>query len=97
MSEVEITRLKVQGKEFLGLRVEMPNAPLLLIKGTIGFAMCGYLNPSTAEKLGDVAIMVSGVNTFEDMLNAKIKWSSPKAKELGIEEGRILRDEIDKL
>ncbi len=97
MSEVEISRLEIQGKEFLGIRVEMPNAPLLLIKGSKGFAMCGYLNPSTAEKLGDIAVMVSGVNTFEDMLNAKIKWTSPKAKELGIEEGRILREEIKKL
>ena len=57
----------------------------------------GYLNPSAAEKLGDITVMVSGVNTFEDMLNAKIKWASPKAKELGIEEGRALRDEIKKL
>ncbi len=97
MSEVEISRLEIQGKELLGIRVEMPNAPLLLIKGSKGFAMCGYLNPSIAEKLGDIAVIVSGVNTFEDMLNAKIKWTSPKAKELGIEEGRILREEIKKL
>ncbi len=97
MSEVEISRLEIQGKEFLGIRVEMPNAPLLLIKGSKGFAMCGYLNPSTAEKLGDIAVMVSGVNTFEDMLNAKIKWASPKAKELGIEEEKVLREEIKKL
>ena len=33
MSEVEISRLDLQGKEFLGVRVEMLNAPLLLIKG----------------------------------------------------------------
>ncbi len=59
--------------------------------------MCGYLNPATAEKLGDAAVIVSGVRTFEDMLDAKIKWASPKAKELGIVEGNILRDEIGKL
>jgi len=97
MSEIEVSIFEVRGKEFLGIKVEMPTAPLLLIKGKRGFVMCGYLNSATAEKLGDVAVMVSGVNTFEDMLNAKIKWASTKAKEFGIVEGKILREEIEKL
>ncbi len=97
MGEVEVSRLVVQDREFLGIRVEMPNAPLLLIKGKRGFAMCGYLNPETAEKLGDAAVIVSGVRTFDDMLSARIKWASTKAKELGISEGKLLREEIGKL
>jgi len=97
MGEIEITKIRVDNKSFLGVRIEMPNAPLLLIKGEKGFAMCGYLNPATAEKLGDVAVIVSGVRTFEDMLNSNIKWVSSKARELGVQEGNVLREEIGKL
>lgn len=97
MEEVEISRIEIDGKTFLGVRIEMPNAPLLLIKGNKGFAMCGYLNPQSAEKLGDAAIIVSGVHSFEDMLKARIKWASTRAKEMGVEEGEPLRNEIVKL
>ncbi len=97
MGDVEISRINVDGKIFLGVKVDMPNAPLLLIKGEEGFAMCGYLNPQTAEKLGDIAVIVSGVKTFEDMLNARIRWASAKAKEIGIKEGKMLKEEIHKL
>ncbi len=97
MGEIEISRIGVGDKEYIGVRVRMPNAPLLIIKGKNGYAMCGYLNPDVAEKLGDAAVIVSGVQTFEDMLNAKIKWASTKAKELGISEGKLLQEEIEKL
>jgi uncharacterized protein YunC (DUF1805 family) len=97
MSEVEISRIEIDGRGFLGVRVDMPNAPLLLIKGKRGFAMCGYLNPETAEKLGDIAVIVSGVRSFDDMLNARIKWVSSRGKELGIYKGTVLRDVISKL
>ena len=97
MGEIEITKIRVDNKSFLGVRIEMPNAPLLLIKGEKGFAMCGYLNPATAEKLGDAAVIVSGVRTFEDMLNSNIKWVSSKARELGVQEGNVLREEMGKL
>ncbi len=97
MVDVEISRISVAGKEFLGVKVDLQNAPLLLLKGEKGFAMCGYLNPQTAEKLRDVAVMVSGVKNFDDMLNAPIKWVSSKAKDLGIKTGAILKDELENL
>ncbi len=97
MAEVEIERIKIDGRIFLGVKVNMPNAPLLLIKGTRGFAMCGYLNPEAADKLGDAALIVSGVSSFEEMLNARIKWASEKAKDLGVQEGMPLKDELSKL
>lgn len=72
-------------------------APLLLIKGDKGFVMCGFLNMEAAERLGAAAAMVSGVKTFEDVLDAEIKAATTKAKERGVQIGGKVRDEIAKL
>ncbi|WP_370572628.1 YunC family protein [Methanomethylovorans sp.] len=79
----------------IGLNFEMQRAPLLVIKATRGFAMCGYLDMATAEKLGDVAIRVSGVSTFDDVLAAEVKSLTSKAKELGITVGMKARDALE--
>jgi uncharacterized protein YunC (DUF1805 family) len=85
---ISIQTVKVDGKNCLGLRVELPDAPpLLLIIAEKGFVMCGFLNMEAAERLGVTAAMVSGVKTFEDVLNAQIKAMTTKAKGFGIEVG----------
>jgi len=88
----EIENVEVDGKSFLGLRAQMPELPpLLLIVGRKGFVMCGYLNLDAAEKIGAAAAVVSGVNSFEDVLNAEIKAATSKAKALGLEPGKVVR------
>ena len=86
---IGVMSLKVDGKGCLGLRVDLPecSAPLLLVLAEKGFVMCGFLNVQAAERLGVVAAMVSGVKTFEDVLNAQIKAVTSKAKSLGVEPG----------
>lgn len=76
----------------IGIKVDMGNANLLVIKGKKGFIMCGYLNIDTANKLNDVACIVRGVKNFDDVLNADIVEISEKAKELGIKIGMKGRD-----
>ena len=89
----EIGKVEVDGKSFLGLRAEMPELPpLLLIVGEKGFVMCGYLNIDVAEKLGAAAAVVSGVSSFDDVLNAEIKAATSKAKALGLEPGKVVRE-----
>ena len=85
----------VAGVKFHGLKVEFDDIPpLLLLKGGKGFVMCGYLNIEAAEKVGSAAAIVSGVNSFEDVLNAEIKAVTTKAKGLGLETGRVVREVI---
>jgi uncharacterized protein YunC (DUF1805 family) len=82
---ISIMTVKAEGKSCLGVRVELPDSPpLLLISGDKGFVMCGYLNIEAAEKLGVVAAVVSGVKTFDDVLNAQVKAMTSKAKNLGV-------------
>lgn len=94
----EIDKFLIDGKAFQGVKSTLPELPpLLLIKGDKGFVMCGYLNIEVAEKLGAAAAIVSGVKTFEDVLNAEIKAATSKAKKLGVEPGKVVKDVISKL
>jgi uncharacterized protein YunC (DUF1805 family) len=95
---IKIDKISAGGGTFQGLKVELKNLPpLLLIEGEKGFVMCGYLNIDAAESLGATAAVVAGVNSFEDVLDAEIKTSTTKAKALGLEPGKIVRDVIEAL
>jgi len=94
----EIEKFTIDGKSFQGMKSTLPDGPpLLLIKGDKGFVMCGFLNMDAAERTGVAAAMVSGVTSFDDVLNATIKTVTSKAKELGVEPGKIVKEEIAKL
>ena len=85
---ISITSLKVDGKACLGVRVELPDSPpLLLIVAEKGFVMCGFLNVEAAERLGIATAMVSGVKAFDDVLDAQVKAVTSKAKSFGVEIG----------
>ena len=92
----EIEKIDLGGKTFQAMKSTLPeNAPpLLLIKGAKGYVMCGYLNIEAAEKFGSAAVIVSGVKTFDDVLNAQIKMATTKAKKMGLELGKIVKDVI---
>ena len=85
---ISVTSIRVEGKNFTGLRAEPPKSPpLLVIIAKKGFVMCGFLNVETAEKLKVTAAVVSDVKTFDDVLNGQVKAVTSKAKSLGIEAG----------
>jgi len=85
---ISVASLKVDGRACLGVRVELPDSPpLLVVVAEKGFVMCGFLNVDAAERLGVAAAVVSGVKTFEDVLNAQVKAATSKAKSLGVEIG----------
>jgi uncharacterized protein YunC (DUF1805 family) len=81
----------------LGLKLDMERAPLLVIRAKKGFIMCGYLNMDVANKLEDVAVRVTGVKSFEDVLNAKAVDVSEAAKKLGITAGMTGKEALNKM
>jgi uncharacterized protein YunC (DUF1805 family) len=92
---IMVENLEIEGKFYQGLKVEFKQLPpLVLIEGNKGFIMCGYLNIDAAESLGATAAVVSGVNNWEDVVNAEIKVATLKARALGLEPGKIVRDVI---
>jgi uncharacterized protein YunC (DUF1805 family) len=92
-----VEQIKLDKGSALGLKMDMENAPLLVIRAGCGFVMCGYLNMEVANKLGDVAVRVTGVRSFEDVLNAKTVDVSLAAKSLGIAVGMTAKDALNKM
>jgi uncharacterized protein YunC (DUF1805 family) len=85
---IEVTPVKVDDKTCLGVRIELPDSPpMLLVVAGKGFVMCGFLNMDIAEKLGVAAAMVTGVKNFEDVLNAEVRAATSKAESLGVNRG----------
>jgi uncharacterized protein YunC (DUF1805 family) len=85
---IEVSQVRIDGHTAFGLRVDLPDSPpLVTIIGDKGFVMCGFLNVDAAEKLGVTAAMVSGVKTFDDVLEAEVKAVTSKAEMRGIRRG----------
>ena len=70
-------------------------APLLIVKGSLGFLGCGYINVDACAD--EACAIVSGVNTHNDMLKASVKTVSKDATKLGIKVGMTGAEAIDLL
>ena len=60
-------------------------APLLIVRGSLGFLGCGYINVDACAD--EACAIVTGVHTHDDMLTATIKAVSQDAPKLGIKVG----------
>jgi uncharacterized protein YunC (DUF1805 family) len=85
---ISVVSVKIYDKIGLGVKVELPDSPpLLLVVAEKGFVMCGFLNVDAAENMGVAAAVVSGVKSFEDVLDAEVRAVTSKAKSLGVNVG----------
>lgn len=85
---ISVMSVKVNDETCLGVKIGLPDSPpLLLVVADKGFVMCGFLNVDVAQKLGVAAAVVSGVKSFEDVLNAEVKAVTSKARDLGVSVG----------
>jgi uncharacterized protein YunC (DUF1805 family) len=89
--------IKLEKGQVIGYLIELGNAPLIIVQAKKGYVMCGYLNMDTANKLGDIAGKVTGVKTFNDIINAKIIEVSENAKKVGLYEGMNVKDFLNML
>jgi uncharacterized protein YunC (DUF1805 family) len=80
-----------------GYCIDLGKAPLLIIQAKKGYVMCGYLNMNAANKIGDIAGKVTGVKTFDDMLNADVVEVSENAKLTGLTQGMTVKDFLNVL
>ena len=77
-------QIDFEGNILEGYAIPTGNTALLLIKAKNGFLGCGYVSLETAERVGDAAVIVSGVKNFDDMLAAKVKAMSSAAAARGV-------------
>lgn len=87
--------LKINDKEFWAHESKLGDKSLVYIKGEFGYIMCGYLNKEAADSFGDLAAVVSGVSTVEDLLEKNLIWVSERARKLGLSIGMSVRAALE--
>lgn len=87
--------IKLKNKDITGIEVNLHNANFVLVVAPKGYICCGYLNLETAQKLGDVACVVTGVKTIEDLLRADIVNMTHQAETLGIKRGMKAKEVLE--
>lgn len=95
---IRVKTLNVNNKILLGIEIELPNSPpLVVIRGDKGFIMCGFLDLTIAEKFKLVAAKVRGVNSVEEMLEKEIEEASIEAIKLGLKPGVRVKEVLNQL
>lgn len=67
---------------------------LVVLRGSKGYVMCGYLNLDAAGKFNEAAIKITGVATIRQALRAKVSSCTPAAKRLGVYKGQAVKDAL---
>jgi uncharacterized protein YunC (DUF1805 family) len=90
-------KIVIDGNEFEGFCIATENASILMIKAPHGFLGCGYFNIETADKLLEHVAIVTGVKSFDDMLDAEVVKCSNSAETVGIRKGLTGREALLKM
>ena len=85
-------KIKAKKKFIEAISIPLLSKNLILLRGSKGYVMCGYLNLRVAEKFKDVAIKIVGVKNLKDALNAKVHSCTSSAKKLGIRKGQPIKE-----
>ena len=74
------------------MKLSIVEKNLIVLRGSKGYIMCGYLNLSVANAFGEVAVKIVGVATIEDALKSKVHACSRAAAKVGIHKNQKIRD-----
>lgn len=85
-------KIKTEKRYIEAMLIPLLSKNLILLRGSKGYVMCGYLNLKVAEKFGDVAIKIVGVSSIADALKAKVHSCTSSAKKLGIRKGQPVKE-----
>ncbi len=87
-----IKKIKIGKKYITGFAMTLCSKNLVVLKGSKGYVMCGYLNLAAAEKFKDVAVKITGVSTISDALGTKVFSCSKAARKLGIRRNQPIKE-----
>jgi len=88
----EYRKIRSGGKFIDAFVVRLLSKNIVLLRGSRGYVMCGYLNLQASNKFKEVAIRVVGVSGIEDILKAKVAACSNQARLLGIRAGQGVKE-----
>ncbi|MCX5657908.1 MAG: DUF1805 domain-containing protein [Candidatus Omnitrophica bacterium] len=62
---MEHKKVKIGKKSIEAFCIRLMDRNFVLLRGSKGYVMCGYLNLTIAEKFHDVAVKIVGVSTID--------------------------------
>lgn len=89
---VKYKKIKLGKKIIEAILVKLQHKNLILLKGSKGYVMCGYLNLKAAQKFKEAAVKIVGVSTISEALKTKVFSCTNAAKRLGIYKGQPVRE-----
>ena len=85
-------KIKIGKRILETIVIPLQGKNLILLRGSRGYVMCGYLNLKAAQKFKDVAVKVTGVATIEETKKASVHSCSSPARKLGIYKGQPIKE-----
>lgn len=93
---IKVCSVEIGKKKATGIEVQLPEAPMVLVLGSKGYLMCGYLNLEAAEKFKAVCAVVRGVQNVGEILSKPVVSASLGARRLGVRPGMKGRTALKK-
>jgi uncharacterized protein YunC (DUF1805 family) len=84
--------IKIGKHKITAIQLLLQSKSLIILRGSKGYVMCGYLNMTAANKFKDVAVKITKVTSIKDALAAKAYGCSAAAKKLGIQPGWPIKE-----
>lgn len=85
-------KIKVGKKYIEAIWVNLQSKNFILLRGSRGYVMCGYLNLRAAEKFKDAAVKITGISTIDEALKAGVHSCTSTARKLGIYRGKPIKE-----
>lgn len=85
-------RIKVGEKYVDAFLINLLAKNLIVLRGSKGYVMCGYLNLDAADKFKEAAIKIINVFTIKEALLSKVFACSFAAKKMGVYENQPIKD-----
>ncbi|MCX5709148.1 MAG: DUF1805 domain-containing protein [Candidatus Omnitrophica bacterium] len=86
--------IKIGNKRIEAVAIKLLSKSFVLLRGSRGYVMCGYLDMKVAQKFQDAAAKIVGVASIEDALKAQIQTCTPQARRLGIKPGQPVKEAL---
>ena len=83
---------KTVKKSIEALLIPLSTKNLIILRGSRGYVMCGYLNLRIAQKFNDAAVKIVGVSSIKDALRASVHSCTSAARKLGIYKGQPIKE-----
>jgi uncharacterized protein YunC (DUF1805 family) len=85
-------KIKIGKGHVEALEMKLLSKNLIVLRGSKGYVMCGYLNLAAARRFKDAAIKITGISTIAEALRTTVVSCTGPARKLGVYKGQPVRE-----